>query len=120
MSRKLLALFIIVVFAYTLTYFLNMDTILRTNTKTDKLDENYEVLLTSHYDLLSANNEQKSRENLCRLAEEELGLELPVTFDDYAFYQVWEQDGGERGVTLLRFITPTAEAFSTEPPNQLK
>jgi len=120
MSRKLLAFFILVVFAYTLTYFLNMDIILRTNTKADELNEEYEVLLTSHYEILSINNEQKSRDNLCRLAEEELGLELPKTFDDYAFYQVWEQDGGEKGVTLLRFITPTAEALSTEPPNQLK
>ncbi|MCF7912227.1 MAG: hypothetical protein K9M99_06850 [Candidatus Cloacimonetes bacterium] len=120
MSRKLFVLFILVFFAYVLSYFLNMDTILRTNEDTDQLDKSYELSLTRHYELLSTHNEQISRANLKYLAEEKLGLELPDTFEDYAFYQVYVEDGGKKGVTLLRFITPTAEALSTEPPSQLR
>jgi hypothetical protein len=120
MSRKLLLVFILVFFGYVLSYFLNMDAILRLNKKTDKLNEAYEFSLSRHYEKLSIRNEQISRKNLIRLAEEELGLELPETFTDYAFYQIYEEDGGTKGVTLLRFITPTAEALSTEPPSQFK
>jgi hypothetical protein len=120
MSKKLVLLLLFTVLGYITTYFLNMDVILRKNDSTDKLDAEYEILLDQYHELLTTNARYNSRSYLSKLAEEELGLYLPEDFEDYAFYQVHNDEEGNKGITLLRFITPTAEALSTKPPTQLR
>jgi hypothetical protein len=119
MSRKLFLVFILVFFGYVLSYFLNMDVILRLNEKTDKLNETYEFSLSQHYEKLSIRNEQISRKNLIRLAEEELGLELPVTFEDYAFFRFMKKMEGQRESPFFVLSHPQQKLLVPNHPASL-
>ena len=120
MIRKQIVFFLIAVFLYIITYFLNMDVILQTNKETDKLDYKYEILLDEYNVLLAQYTQLTSRSYLCQIAKDELDLHLPENFEDYAFFQLDREIEGKTGITIWQAIMPTAEAFSTEPPSQLK
>jgi hypothetical protein len=94
-----------------------MDTILKTNRSTDTLHEEYQGLLEDHYILKCENSHFRSREFISHLAEQELGLYLPEDFNDYAFYEVTDD---EREITLIQYLMPTAEAFSFQVPKRLQ
>ncbi len=120
MLRKQIIFFLITVFLYIITNFLNMDVILRTNKQIDKLDYEYEILLDEYNELLAQYTQLTSRSYLCQIAEKKLGLHLPENFEDYAFFQIDREPEGKTGITIWQAIMPTAEAFSTKPPSQLK
>ena len=117
MSKKLTIFFIFLLSFYIISHFLIMDTILKTNCKTDNLNEEHQGLLEDHNILKCENSHFKSREFISQLAEHELGLYLPLDFNDYAFYEITDD---EREVTLIQYLIPTAEAFSFQVPNRLQ
>lgn len=120
MLRKAVIVFVVIVFAYIISYFINMHHILRLNQNIEELDLEYEVLREEHLALISEHNYLESREYLSKIAEENLGMYLPKDFEDYAFYQESYDDKGNRDLILLQLLNPPASAMSTKFPSQLK
>lgn len=120
MLRVAAGLFVIVAFAYIITYFVNMHNILQLNDQIEELEIEQEILREEHLELISEYNYLVSREFLSPIAEEKLGMYLPSDFDDYAFYREQEDEKGNRDLVLLQLLNPPASALSTAPPSQLQ
>ena len=94
-----------------------MDSILKINTKTDSLNEEYQGLLEEHYILESMNSHFKSRAYINQMAENELSLFLPDDFCDYAFYEMTDD---KQEITMIQYLMPVAEAFSFKVPKRIQ
>lgn len=117
MMNKAIVTLIVLLTIYIISNFLIMDSVLKLNRDTDNLNEEYQGYLEEYYFLKCEHSTFTSRDYISNLAENELGLELPRDFDDYAFYEVVEE---EKKVSLIQCLMPTAEAFSFKIPSRLQ
>jgi|GEM_PF-1212254 len=112
MKRRLFILFFTVCLTVFFHYF-NLHAIMRLEKESQRLDDQLEAEKISNRELWLDFNRLSSRDRICPLAAEQLGMVFPTPQNQYV-YTIRESrvNDKERAYSLIDFFIPTAEALT--------
>ncbi|MCD4829988.1 MAG: hypothetical protein K8R90_11215 [Candidatus Cloacimonetes bacterium] len=114
MKLRLLILFIVICLTVFFRFF-NMHHIMRLGGESQRLEERLQVETIHNRELWLTFNRLSSRERICRLATESLGMLFPSHTQQYS-YTIRESGRSARdhSYSLVNFFIPSAQALTAE------
>lgn len=113
-KARLLTLFIVMLLTVFFRYF-NLHHIMRLEGETLRVEERLQTETIRNRELWLQYNRLSSRDRICKLASEKLGMITPTPTMQYAFtIRETGKTADDHSYSLVNFFIPTAQALTAE------